>query len=76
MHNEIPDLGELDPDDDPIAETTSEYLCSKISSGNIDNENSIQTQLKNLKGFRVAHINISSLTKYIDQLRFYLHHKS
>ena len=31
--------------------------------------------MKKLKGFRVGHVNIASLIKYIDQLRFYLYHK-
>ena len=30
---------------------------------------------KKLKGFHVGHINITSLTKHIEQLRFYLHDK-
>ena len=76
MQNEIRDLGELDSDDNPIAETTTEYLYTEISSDNINNENVIQTQLKKLKGFGIGHKNIMSLTKCIDQLRFYLHHES
>lgn len=32
----------------------------------------VNTNLKKLKGFRIGHLNITSLTKYIDQLRIYL----
>ena len=75
MHNEISDLGELNLDNNPIAENIPDYLFTEISSENLNNDDIIQAQLKKLKGFRVGHINIASLIKYIDQLRFYLHHK-
>ena len=75
MHDEISDLGELNLDNDPIAENIPDYLFTEISSDDLNNDNIIQAQLKKLKGFRVGHVNIASLTKYIDQLRFYLHHK-
>ena len=32
--------------------------------------------IQNLKGFRIGHINIASLTKYIDQLQIYLQKES
>ena len=71
MHDEISDLGELNLDNDPIAENIPDYLFTEISSDDLNNDNIIQAQLKKLKGFRVGHVNIASLTKYIDQLRFY-----
>ena len=33
------------------------------------------TQLKKLRGFRIGHLNVVSLTKYIDQLRIYMYDK-
>ena len=32
--------------------------------------------IQNLKGFRIGHINIASLTRYIDQVQIYLHKES
>ena len=34
-----------------------------------------KNNLDNLKGFRIAHFNITSIPKYIDQLRIYLVNK-
>ena len=33
------------------------------------------TRLKKLRGFRTGHLNVVSLTKYIDQLRIYMYDK-
>ena len=33
------------------------------------------SKLKQLKGFRISHLNITSLLKHLDQLRIYLHDK-
>ena len=42
----------------------------------LNNEHNTRAELKKLKGFRVGHINITSLPKHIEQLRFYLYDKS
>ena len=39
---------------------------------NINNNLLNKRSLENLKGFRIAHLNITSLPKYIDKLRLYL----
>ena len=38
------------------------------------NDNAIDI-LQKLKGFRLGHLNITSLTEYIDQLQLYLHNE-
>ena len=47
----------------------------KINTHTSDNipDIDIIKDLKKLKGFRVGHLNITSLTKHMDQLRIYLH---
>jgi hypothetical protein len=74
--NEIPDVGQFIPGDDPLSESINNdnNVIHDISLDNL-NENTICNKLTKLKGFRVGHINITSLTKHIEQLRFYLHDK-
>ena len=44
---------------------------------NLKENNSCPLEIiQNLKGFRIGHINIASLTRYIDQLQIYLHKES
>ena len=42
----------------------------------INSENNIRDELKKIEGFRVGYKNITSLSKHIKQLRFYMHNKS
>ncbi len=74
--NEIPDVGQFNPGDDPLFESTNNdnNIMDDITLDNL-NENTIRNELKKLEGFRVGHINITSLTKHIEQLRCYLHDK-
>jgi hypothetical protein len=52
-----------------------EYPCV-YGNDSISNEaNLSKNKLDTLKGFRIAHLNITSLPKYIDQLRTYLVNK-
>ena len=54
-------------------------MCYNISdlSRYIDTNNNLLNKgsLENLKGFRIAHLNTTSLPEYIDQLRLYLINK-
>jgi hypothetical protein len=54
-------------------------MCYNISdlSCDINTNNDLlnKESLENLKGFRIAHLNITSIPKYIDQLRSYLVNK-
>lgn len=57
--------------------THNETIDRQIKISTYTNDNipdiDIIKVLKKLKGFRVGHLNITSLTKHIDQLRIYLH---
>ena len=52
---------------------------STVDADTLNITNSISqspiTQLKKLRGFRIGHLNVVSLTKYIDQLRIYMYDK-
>ena len=52
----------------PVCYNISDLSCDINTNSYLLNKGS----LENLKGFRIAHLNITSIPKYIDQLRLYL----
>ena len=55
---------------DMIPENAPDYRNSDNLS--VDDEFSLRKSLENLKGFRIVHLNITSIPKHIDKLRIYL----
>jgi exonuclease III len=55
--------------------STPEYYCCDTNSLILNDSSLSKNELETLKGFRIAHLNITSLPKYIDQLRAYLINK-
>ena len=52
----------------PVCYNISDLSCDRNTNNFLLNKGS----LENLKGFRIAHLNITSIPKYIDHLRLYL----